>query len=63
MPSVRTENQPMRVPHTVAMARARTTASPHGQPRLISVPLVAKIAYMYPAMPATVIWASDTMPP
>jgi hypothetical protein len=36
----------MRLPHTVAMARARSTASHHGQPRLMSVPLVAKMAYM-----------------
>ena len=46
MPSVRTENQPMSVPLAVAMARARNTASHHGQPRLMSVPLVAKIAYV-----------------
>ncbi len=63
MPSVRTENQPMSVPHAVAITRASSTASPHGQRKLMSVPLVAKIANMYPAMPATVIWASDTMPP
>ncbi len=46
MPSVRTENQPMSVPQAVAMASASSTASHHGQPRLMSVPLVAKIAYM-----------------
>ena len=46
MPSVRTENQPISVAHIVAITRARTTASPHGQRRLMSVPLVAKIAYM-----------------
>ena len=29
----------------------------------MSLALVARIAYAYPAMPATVIWASETMPP
>ena len=46
MPSVRTENQPMSVPQIVAITSASTTASPQGQRRLMSVPLVAKIAYM-----------------
>ena len=43
---------------------ARITTSHHGQPRLIAgVPLTPRMATMYPAMPATVIWASESMPP
>jgi hypothetical protein len=46
MPSVRAENQPMRVAEPAAMTRARITARPQGQRRLMSEPLVPKIAYM-----------------
>ena len=64
MPSVRTDSQPMKVALTVAAPIASGTASHHGHFRLISTTaLVPRIAIRYPAMPATVICASDTMPP
>ena len=64
MPSVRTDNQPIRVANTAASTMANDTASHHGQARLMAVAvLVPRIATRYPAMPATDICASDTMPP
>ena len=54
----------MKLATTVATASARTTPSHQGQPRLICVIEDApKMAIMYPAIPATVICDSDTMPP
>ena len=54
----------MKLATRVAMASARITPSHHGQPRLICViEETPKMAIMYPAMPATVICDSDTMPP
>ncbi len=64
MPSVRTASAPPIVPNNVASASAIGVASHQGQSRLtLCVPVTPKIAYMYPAIPATVSCIRLTMPP